>query len=365
MAENARGSASFVDFSHVGSEGAVPRAAFNAVDLAVDLGSGRTCPLAYRYAPSVFAREADMSAETIYVVGGLYGNLAALGEIERMAARERVRPTIVFNGDFHWFDVNADDFAEVNTRVGGHVALRGNVETELADAGDGVLGCGCAYPEYVSDEDVARSNKIMQRLHATAARSPSGTVTRGSSAVNTNLGTLPMHAVAQVGEARIGIVHGDAESLAGWRFAHEALHEAHNQDWLHAVCVDNKLSGFASSHTCLPTLRQFSRNGRTHFVANNGAAGMPNFGGTRYGLLTRISCHPLDEGQAQYGIAIDGVFIDAIPIHYDHEAFVRQFLCDWPPESDAYISYAKRIAQGPAFAPPHALGLVRAPAVCA
>ena len=39
---------------------------------------GRSCPLSYRYAPSIFNRDADVHAETIYVVGGLYGNVQAL-----------------------------------------------------------------------------------------------------------------------------------------------------------------------------------------------------------------------------------------------------------------------------------------------
>ena len=40
--------------------------------------AGRMCPVDYRYAPSALARPAEFSAEILYVVGGLYGNLAAL-----------------------------------------------------------------------------------------------------------------------------------------------------------------------------------------------------------------------------------------------------------------------------------------------
>ena len=39
---------------------------------------GRSCPLAYRYQPEGLAEPARLSADTLYVVGGLYGNLAAL-----------------------------------------------------------------------------------------------------------------------------------------------------------------------------------------------------------------------------------------------------------------------------------------------
>jgi hypothetical protein len=46
---------------------------------------GRSCPLAYQYRPEALAQPARLSADTLYVVGGLYGNLAALRAIlERM-----------------------------------------------------------------------------------------------------------------------------------------------------------------------------------------------------------------------------------------------------------------------------------------
>ena len=53
--------------------------------------AGRMCPADYRYPPSVFDRPPELAADVLYVVGGLYGNLAALDEIERLAARERRR----------------------------------------------------------------------------------------------------------------------------------------------------------------------------------------------------------------------------------------------------------------------------------
>jgi hypothetical protein len=68
--------------------------------------AGRVCPSDYRYAPSAFDRAPDIGADPLYVVGGLYGNLAALDEVERLAAEEGAQ--IVFNGDFHWFDAERD-----------------------------------------------------------------------------------------------------------------------------------------------------------------------------------------------------------------------------------------------------------------
>src|SRR5579872_1279701 len=51
--------------------------------------AGRNCPLDYTYDPAVFARPADFSAQVLYVVGGLYGNLPAAHAIERLAGAER------------------------------------------------------------------------------------------------------------------------------------------------------------------------------------------------------------------------------------------------------------------------------------
>ena len=320
---------------------------------------GRSCPLAYRYSPTVFKREAEVRAETVYVIGGLYGNVPALEAILELAMREMAESTLVFNGDFNWFNIDADSFDAVNRVVLQHVALRGNVETELAaDADD--AGCGCTYPDYVDDADVERSNEIMRRLRATS---------RGFPEVAQSVSALPMHAVAEVGSQRFGIVHGDAESLSGWRFAHDFLHEQNNVLWLQQVCREANLLGFSSSHTCLPTFRRFVDAGadgdKKHIVINNGAAGMPNFSHTQYGLITRLSIHAAPEGLAQYGDVIDGVHIDAIPVHYDAARFADCFLANWPAGSPAHVSYFKRISEGPAYAAPHALGLVRAPSVCA
>ncbi|HSJ99513.1 MAG TPA: hypothetical protein VLC53_20720, partial [Myxococcota bacterium] len=80
-------------------------------------GPGRSCPLSYRYAPRVLDRAPEIEAETLYVIGGLYGNVEALAAIARLAAREPGPVTWVFNGDFHWFDVDAGDFARVGEAV--------------------------------------------------------------------------------------------------------------------------------------------------------------------------------------------------------------------------------------------------------
>jgi hypothetical protein len=64
---------------------------------------GRMCPMSYRYSPKVFDRQPEIVADTIYVVGGLYGNVEALDTLEALVSREP-GAAIDFNRDFHWFD---------------------------------------------------------------------------------------------------------------------------------------------------------------------------------------------------------------------------------------------------------------------
>src|SRR3954469_5636545 len=89
---------------------------------------GRACPADYRYSPAAFDRPPELAAELLYVVGGLYGNVAALDAVARLADREPQPPVIVFNGDFHALDADPGWFLEVDDRVAAHPAIRGNVE---------------------------------------------------------------------------------------------------------------------------------------------------------------------------------------------------------------------------------------------
>lgn len=318
---------------------------------------GRACPPHYGYSPRVFAREPDFSADTLYVIGGLYGNVLALDEVESMASVERSAPRLAFNGDFHWFDADAALFAQVQRRVLVHTALRGNVETEIASDSDDA-GCGCAYPESVPDDDVERSNAILRQLRDVARTVPGARVA---------LAQLPMHALATVGDLRIGIVHGDAWSLAGWRFAHSALHAYDDVPCmrLDAAFDQAAVDGFACSHTCAPALAALG-HGRDRFVINNGAAGMANFEGTGFGVITRLSLHALPaalSAKRLYGMHERGVWIDALRVDFDLAEWLNCFDALWPAGSAAALSYRARLARGPAYSIEAALG--RTAAHCA
>ena len=49
------------------------------------------------------------------------------------------------------------------------------------------------------------------------------------------------------------------------------------------------------------------------------------------------------------------VCVEAIPLCYDHGAFVEDFLEQWPVGSDAHRSYYQRIVDGPGYAMEQAL----------
>jgi hypothetical protein len=307
---------------------------------------GRSCPLHYRYAPEVFRADASphlQSLEVLYVVGGLYGNELALERVLELFDRERGRKRLVFNGDFHWFDADPKAFARVQASVLAHEALRGNVETELASE-DGMddAGCGCAYPEWVGQGVVDRSNRILRHLRHAAAVPQKA-----------ELAALPMWLRADVGPLRLGIVHGDATSLAGWGFAQEHLRdEGHREQvaqWFDRAGVD----AFACTHTCLPVFQALRGRprGEPRWVLNNGATGMPNFRGDRAGLLTRVALSPFKGEERRFGMhmAAGHVHVDAIRVDFDADDWLERFCHQWPLGSDAHVSYFDRIAQGTAY----------------
>lgn len=300
-------------------------------------GAGRNCPISYRYGASALAQTPERHADILYVIGGLYGNRPALDAIDLLASAESGPVTLCFNGDFNWFNVDDTGFKAINERVLRHDALLGNVEAELfADSPE--AGCGCAYPETVDTGVVERSNRIHARLKQTAARHP---------ALLAKLGELPMFARYRVGNLRVGVVHGDADSLAGWRFDVAELDTKRDDHWRSAAFAAAKVDVFASSHTCLPAMRRFAYDGGK-LVANNGAAGMPNFSETHFGVLTRIGRRP-SPNRTLYGTCLNNIHIDALPIHYAAQAWQDDFLANWPPGSPAWQSYFRRITNGPDY----------------
>ncbi len=110
--------------------------------------------------------------------------------------------------------------------------------------------------------------------------------------------------------------------FAGWRFAQDELDNPKRRAWLADVHAAAKVDVFASTHTCLAALRDFALPGGRLTVINNGAAGMPNFRGTRFGVITRIATSPSPH-RPLYGAERDGIHIDALAVDYDQQRISR------------------------------------------
>ena len=309
-----------------------------------DSSPGRVCPIRYRYGAQALAGAPTREASTLYVVGGLYGNGPALDTIELLARTDRhgsEPPTVCFNGDFNWFNVADREFAQINLRVLAHDAILGNVEAELDSPVD-EAGCGCAYPDGVDEATVERSNLIHRQLKATAGRHV---------ALRQRIAQLPMIARYRVAGCRVGVVHGDSDSLAGWRFDVAALADPAAEPWLQSAFERADVDLFASTHTCLPALRHVALSaGREGCVVNNGAAGMPNFKGDLAGLCTRISTVPSPH-PVLHETRVAGAHVSLVPVRFDAQSWRAEFLAQWPAGSAAWLSYFQRIIAGPAFAP--------------
>lgn len=299
---------------------------------APEFAAGRACPLDYLTPLTSFRRAADIKASTVYVVGGLYGNIFALDAVEALATREP-GAKLVFNGDCHWFDRDLALFSTIEQRLAPYLLLRGNVETEISRDRDIGAGCGCAYPTNVDQGIVDRSNRILASLAVMLADQP---------ALRARLASRPATAIADIGGTRVGIVHGDAHSLAGWSFDRGPLDDPAMDQDRRTIQDETGISIFASTHTCTAVMRHFSGFGGAMTIANNGGAGLPNFGGSRYGLVTRLSIRPAPF-DTLYGVCHGNLHIDAVALAYDHAAFLAQFDQLWPAGSDAALSYRQRI----------------------
>lgn len=298
--------------------------------------AGRACPIDYKIPPDAFSKEAEITCDVLYVVGGLYGNPFAAKAIDDLVATDRSMGKgdvkVVLNGDIHWFDKTAENFADIESRISDYIPLVGNVEAELCRQEDIGVGCGCAYPECTSDDSVARSNRIHKMLSFALDQAPS---------LKESLIGRPSTIVASVAGRRIGITHGDEKLLGGWDNSRESLQDILRQDEVDTFMTDNDLDVFTTTHTCAPAAIRLARG----VVVNNGAAGLPNFKGEDFGLCIRIASTPLQDSLFEY--ELDGLFVQAVPVRYNNEAYIEWFDDLWAPTSAAAISYRSRILDGP------------------
>jgi len=300
--------------------------------------AGRSCPIRYQYGAAKIAEVPATPCDVLYVVGGLYGNVFALEAIENLAAREPGKVRICFNGDFNWFNKSPEDFEHINQRVLNHDCILGNVEAELGEPLD-VADCGCAYPENVDQGVVDRSNFIHTELKRCAQQQPE------------LLGTLlqkPFFARYSVAAVKVAVVHGDGDSLAGWRFDPAHLHRADEAPWRAALFEKAQVNVFASSHTCSAAFHHEPLpNGQTGLISNNGAAGIASEPGSLNGLFTRISATRLNNTALVFqSTQLNGVWVEQIRVQFDQAAWQQHFLSQWPEGTAAHTSYFKRISEG-------------------
>lgn len=298
--------------------------------------AGRICPLDYSIDAKSFKNFMTIENPTVYIVGGLYGNLEALKEIINMAKEEynkyKSEVFIVFNGDMHWFDIEIEDFNKIEEMSSGCEKLLGNVERELFRENDIGIGCGCAYPDYVSDDVVERSNIIHKKLKDTVNKLPK---------YKNIFSDRKMNIVIQLSEQKIAITHGDEQKLGGWECSRETLSNVDRQEKLNKWFKENDIDILATTHTCSPAALKIE-NG---IVINNGASGMPNFKNKIYGLITRISLYESDK--AIYREKIKKLHVEAVAVKYNNDNFLKWFDNVWAIGSEASLSYRDRIVNGP------------------
>ena len=288
---------------------------------------GRNCSLEYILQKDWAKKSKKLEEEVIYIVGGLYGNRYALEIINKMAHDENAK--IVFNGDMHWFDVEKEDFLKIEELSKDSIKLLGNVEFELLN-NTSSLGCGCNYPEDVSDGVVERSNIIHNMMKGNIK----------DDQILNDIKERSKTLVLDIFGKKIAITHGDEKSMSGWKCSNENLKLGSRKKELDNWFKENDIDILATTHTCLPVVYDNGRNS----VINNGAAGMANIQGETFGLFTRIAKN--SHKKTIYSEYRDGLYVELVKVDFDIEKFKLWFEKVWPDDSPASISYKNRIING-------------------
>jgi radical SAM/Cys-rich protein len=257
----------------------------------------------------------------------------ALVDAEVLAGQARENVAVVLNGDMHWFDKTAENFEIIENAAAPYTPLVGNVEAELRRQTDVGVGCGCAYPPCTADDAVSRSNRIHKMLSRAMEARPD---------LKARLAGRPATLTVDVAGVKVGITHGDEKLIGGWDCSRESLQDILRQDELDRFMQVSGIDVFATTHTCAPAALALAHG----VCINNGAAGLPNFAGQHFGLAIRVAATPHPD--ALFGCQWKGAWVQAVPVRYDHAAFLQWFDALWAPASPAAISYRARIVSGPA-----------------
>lgn len=286
----------------------------------------------YAIAPEEWDKEPFATCDTLYSVGGLYGNVEAMKTVVKMLEDEEGEVCVALNGDYHWFDGTLESFEEIEELVAPFVPMNGNVEFELSRVEACGVGCGCSYPTTMSDAFVGRSNAIYGRMKAAIAQ---------RDGLAASLQGRPAWGIVRVGDALVGLTHGDEKSVSGWGCSVDNLHKPERIEELEGFFAERSIDVLSTTHTCAAAAVKME-NG---VVINNGSAGLPEYKGLLYGLINRISKTPHPD--AIYRTMVKGVYVEAVPVRYDHDAFIAWFDSIWEEDSPAAQSYRPRAVAGP------------------
>lgn len=294
--------------------------------------AGRVGADDYAINPGEWDKDPFATCDTLYCIGGLYGNIEAMKTCIEMLKDESGDVCVTLNGDYHWFDGELESFLEIERLVEPYIPMNGNVELELSRPEAGGVGCGCSYPTSMSDNFVNRSNAIYAKLRATIAQ---------KNGLAESLRGRPAWGVVRVGDALVGITHGDEKSVSGWDCSVDALRRSERLEELEEFFANHAVDVLSTTHTCAAAAMTVG-NGA---VINNGSAGLPEYKDMIFGLVNRISTtkHP----DALYRAEVKGAYIEAVPVRYDNDTFISWFDSIWEEGSPAAKSYRPRAIAGP------------------
>jgi predicted phosphodiesterase len=270
--------------------------------------------------------------DVLYSVGGLYGNVEAMKTVISMAEQEQGNVCIALNGDYHWFDATLESFLEIEKLIAPYIPMNGNVEFELSRTQACGVGCGCSYPTSMSDGFVSRSNAIYGRIKEAISQ---------KSGLAASLKNRPAWGIVKVGDALVGLTHGDEKSVSGWGCSVDSLHDENRLKELDEFFAQHSIDILSTTHTCAAAAIALD-NG---IVINNGSAGLPEYKGLLYGLINRVAKTPHED--AIYRSQINDIYVEAVPVRYNQEAFIEWFDSIWEADSPAAKSYRPRAVSGP------------------
>ena len=254
----------------------------------------------------------------------------------RRACHARARPalTLVFSGDFNWFDIDDADFTRINT--GAAPSRHPRQRRDRAD--------GC------------RPRRGL-RLRLSGLREPGG---RGS--LQPHHGAPRRHRAAPCHAGRAAGGAADDPGRAGRRGAGGADCMGMRRAWPAGASARRRSTrrrwrACSRPHrpTCSPPATPAPRWRRCSPRRGPGALFQQRR--RRHaqfaGAIRARDPHRCRTGTAGlrvvYRTRVAGVHVEALAIDYDHAAWIGHFDASWPAGSPAALSYRKRIVEGPGY----------------